>query len=235
MRSQRLALASGAIYVLAILIGNGLAEGGESSGDDAAVVLAELQRGLSPVQVFGLTLEILGFALFVVFLGALYRALRRAGGSDGDSWLAVAALGGGLISIAVKVASIGPGMTARMRADDLSPELARTLEDLGGASFVISGYTLGIFLAAAALATLVTRIVPRWLASAGVVVGVLTLAAGTAGILDPAGYVPIPFLLGLLWILVVSVVLAVRPPSTGAADRTGRAAGTVPAGAVGTA
>lgn len=233
MRSQRLALASGALYVLAILIGNGLAEPGTIDGDDAVAVLAELQRGLSPVQTFGLTLEILGFALFVVFLGALYRTTRRA--ETRDSWLAVTALGAGLLTVAVKVASIGPAMAARMRADDLSPELARTLEDINGAGFVVSGYTLGIFVAAAALATLVTRLIPRWLASAGVVVGVLTIAAGTAGILDPAGYVPIPFLLGLVWILAVSVLLAVRARSTGGSDRPGHAAGTVPAGAAGTA
>jgi hypothetical protein len=135
----------------------------------------------------------------------------------------------------VKVASIGPGMSARLRADELSPELARTLEDIGDAAWVISGYMLGIFLAAAALATLVTRLVPRWLASVGVVVGVLTIAAGTAGILDPAGYVPIPYLLGLVWILAVSVVLAVRTRSADDGDPSVRAAGTVPAGVVGTA
>ena len=233
MWSQRLALASGAMYVVAILTGNGLAEGGESSGDDAAAVLAELQRDLSPVQAFGLTLEILGFVLFVVFVGALYRTLRRAEASDG--WLAVTALGAGLVSVAGKIASIGPAMVARQRADDLSPELARALEDINGAGFVISGYTLGIFLAAAALGSLVTRLLPRWLAATGVVVGVLTIAAGTAGILDPAGYVPIPFLLGLAWILAVSVVLAVRARPAGDADGPGRAAGTVPAGAVRTA
>lgn len=231
MRSQRLALASGALYVIAILTGNGLAEPGDTNGDDAAAVLAELQRDLTPVQAFGLTLEILGFALFVVFVGALYATLRRAG----DGWLAPTALGAGLLTAAVKVASIGPAMTARLRADDLSPDLALVLEDMNGAGFVISGYTLGIFLAAAALATLVTRLVPRWLASAGVVVGVLAIAAGTAGILDPAGYMPIPFLLGLVWILAVSILLAVRARPTGDADGPGRAAGTVPAGAVGTA
>jgi hypothetical protein len=233
MRSQRLALASGAVYVLAILIGNGLAEAGNSGGDDGAAVLADLQRGFTPVQAFGLTLEILGFALFIVFLGALYRTLRRAETADG--WLAVTALGAGLVTVAVKVASIGPAMAARMRADDLSPELARTLEDINGAGFVISGYTLGIFVGAAALATLVTRLVPRWLASAGVVVGVLTIAAGTAGILDPAGYVPIPFLLGLVWVVAVSVVLAIRARPAGDSAPPDRAAETVPAGAVGTA
>ncbi|WP_167762073.1 DUF4386 family protein [Blastococcus sp. CT_GayMR20] len=233
MRSQRLALASGAVYVLAILIGNGLAEAGTSDGDDAAAVLADLQRGFSPVQAFGLTLEILGFALFLVFLGALYRTLRRAETADG--WLAATALGAGLVTVAVKISSVAPALAARFRADDLSPELARTMEDIGGAGFVISGYTLGIFVGAAALATLVTRLVPRWLAAAGVVVSVLTIAAGTAGILDPAGYVPVPFLLGLVWIVAVSVVLTVRARPAGDPIRPGRPAEVVPAGAARTA
>ena len=44
MRSQRLALASGALYVLAIMIGNGLYEAGKTGADDGAGALADLQR-----------------------------------------------------------------------------------------------------------------------------------------------------------------------------------------------
>ena len=66
-------------------------------------------------------------------------------------------------------------------------------------------------------------------------VGVLTIAAGTAGIVDPAGYVPVPFLLGLVWVL-VDERRAGRPRRpAGDAYRPGRAAEAVPAGAVGTA
>jgi hypothetical protein len=36
------------------------------------------------------------------------------------------------------------------------------------------------------------------------------VAAGVAGILDPIGYVPVPFLLCLAWVLVTSIVLTVR-------------------------
>ena len=139
------------------------------------------------------------------------------------------------MTVAVKLASIGPVMAAHLRADELTPDLARTLNDLGGADFVISGYTSGIFVAAAAAATLATRLLPRWMSFAGIVVGVLTIAAGTAGIVDPAGYVPIPFLLGLLWVLATSIVLAVRAGNARDDGRSGRAAEAVPAGAVGTA
>ena len=233
MRSERLAAASGAVYVLAILIGNGLHEAGATGADDGPGILADLQRTPSPAQTTGLVLEVLGFTAFLVFLGALFRIMRRAERPDG--WLAATAFGAGLVTVAVKLGSIGPSMAANLRVDDLTPDLARTLNDLGGADFVISGYTSGIFVAAAAAATLASRVLPTWLAIAGVVVGVLTIAAGTAGIVDPASYVPIPFLLGLLWVLVTSVVLAVRGPSSRDDDARSHAAETVPTGAAGPA
>ena len=137
------------------------------------------------------------------------------------------------MTVAVKLGSIGPVMAAQLRADNLTPDLARTLNDLGGADFVISGfYTSGIFVAATA-AALLLRLLPRWMSVAGIVVGVLTVAAGTAGIVDPAGYVPVPFLLGLLWVLAASIVLL--RAGNGRDDGRGHAAEAVPAGAVGTA
>lgn len=233
MRSQRLALASGAVYVVAILIGNGLYEMGASGAEDGAGILADLQRTDGPAQTAGLVMEILGFTAFLVFLGALYRTTRRVEGPDG--WFATTAYGAGLVTVAVKLGSVAPLMAADLRADDLTPDLARTLDDLGGAAFVISGYTSGIFVAAAAAAVLVTRMLARWLSFAGVVVGVLTVAAGTAGVVDPGGYVPVPYLLGLLWVLAASATMAVRGPRTPDADTSSRAAGAVPAGAAGTA
>lgn len=109
--------------------------------EDGAGVLADLQRPTSAVQTVGLTLEILGFTAFLVFLGVLYRTLRRAEGTDG--WLAATALGAGLVTVAVKLGSIWPGMAASLRTDELTPDLARTLNDLSGADFVISGYSSG--------------------------------------------------------------------------------------------
>ena len=229
MRFERMGAASGAVYVLAIMIGNGLYESGSSGGDDGPGMLADLQRETTMVHSVGLTLEVLGFTAFLVFLGYLYRVLRCAEGPDG--WLASTALGAGLVTVAIKLGSIAPVMAADLRSQELTPDLVRTLMDLGGAAFVVSGYSSGIFVAAAAAATLTGRVLPRWLALAGVAVGVLTVAAGAAGVLDPASYVPLPFLFGLLWLLVTSAVLTVRgsnPPAIGtqsAAMPMGAAAG----------
>ena len=79
---------------------------------------------------------------------------------------------------------------------------------------MISGYLYGIFVLAAAGSAFVSRALPRWLAISGLVAGTLTVAAGVAGILDPIGYVPVPFLLCLAWVLVTSIVLTARRRTT---------------------
>jgi hypothetical protein len=95
--------------------------------------------------------------------------------------------------------------------DDLTRESARTLVDLNDTAFVSSGLMLGLFVAAAAWVFLVHRVLTRWIGWVGLVSGVLAVAAGVVGMAYPAGYFPVPFLAGLLWILVVSVLLTVRP------------------------
>jgi hypothetical protein len=230
MRSERLAAATGAAYVALIMVGNGLATG-NGDPEDGPTILAHLRDGRSPAQTVGVLMEILGFAVFLVFLGYLYRVLRRAEGTDG--WGAAVALGAGLVTTAVKLSSATAMLASEAHPDQLTPDLARTLNDIGGGGFVVSGYVYGIFVAAAAGAAFASRALPRWLSISGLVAGALTVAAGAAGVLDPIGYVPVPFLLCLAWVLATSIVLTVR---------AGRQAGTnsddataVPAGVPATA
>jgi hypothetical protein len=230
MRSERLAAATGAIYVALLMIGSGLATG---NGDpqDGPTILAHLRHGRTATETVGVTMEILGFAVFLVFLGYLYRVLRRAEGAEG--WAAAVALGAGLVTTAVKLSSATAMLASEAHPGQLTPDLARTLNDIGSGGFVISGYLYGVFVLAAAGSALASRALPRWLTISGLVAGVLTVAAGVAGILDPIGYVPVPFLLCLAWILVASIVLSVQ------AGRHGRRASgdatAVPAGVPATA
>jgi hypothetical protein len=231
MRSQRFAAATGAIYVVLTMVGSGLATG---NGDpqDGATILAHLRHGRSLTETIGVTMEILGFAVFLAFLGYLYRVLRRAEGAEG--WGAAVAFGAGLVTMAVKLATSASGVAARLHLGQLDAALARTLNDLGSAGFVVSGYLYGVFVLAAAGSAFASRALPRWLTLSGLVVGVLTIAAGTAGILDPVGYVPVPFLLCLAWVLVTSIVLTLRG-SRPAGERSGRIADAVPTGVSATA
>ena len=192
---ERIGAATGAFFVIAILVG-GAMEGGH------------LQRGPTIVNRVGLIWALLGFAAFLVFVGYLHRVLRRAEGPDG--WLATVSLGAGLLYLAIKVGSAAPIVVAGYRIDELTPDLSRTLVDLNDAAFVVSGMMFGLFAVAAAAACLAHMVLPRWLGWFGLASGLLTLAAGIVGVVDPMNYNPMPFLGGLLWTLIASTLLAVR-------------------------
>jgi hypothetical protein len=211
--SARLAAASGIFFFVALFVGNGLALAGVPEVTDAASALARLQHDPGPLNRIGLSLEILAFPAFLVFLGYVYRVLRRAEGPDG--WASGVALGGGLLYVAIKFGSITPVMVGFTRQDELSPELARTLIDLNDMAFVTSGLLLGVFCLAAAGSCLAYRMQPRWLGWSGVVVGALTVAFGVVGIVAVDSWSPLPFLGSGLWTLGFSIMLTVRGPRSG--------------------
>lgn len=205
----RVGAASGAVCVVSVMVGNGMALAGQGEATDGPGVLADLVRPPSAVNVAGLSLELLGWLALVMFLGYLYRVLARAEGDDG--WLAPAAFGAGLIMVSIKLGSVSPLVAGWHRRDGgLSVATAETLNDLGGAAFIVSGWATGLLVAFAAGSALVSRVLPRWLCWFGVASGVATLVAGTMGILYPRDYLPLPFLAGLLWLLMTSVLLTLR-------------------------
>ena len=189
--SARLAAASGAFYVIAVIVGNAL------MGADAGY----LARA-------GYALAVLGFIAFVVFVAFMHRILRIAEGPDG--WVATVALGAGLLHSAVRFEAQAPRMVEAYRGDALSPELARTLVDLNGMAFVVTGL-LGLYVASAGWVCVKHRLLSRSLGWFGLVTGVLAVLAGVVGMVDPDLYVPLAFLAGLVWTLVVSILLTVRP------------------------
>jgi hypothetical protein len=202
--------------VVAIFAGNSLSESGNSGKTDAASLLADLQRDMTFGNNLGFALEILGFVLFFFFLGAFYRVLHRAEGPEG--WLAGTAFGAGLASLAVKVGSAAPLAAALYRRDDIDANTARTLIDINGGAFVVDGLLVAIFVLAAALSILGSRVLPAWVAWSGVVLGLIGLATPTVGILDMDNYNPVPFLLDLVWTIVVGSMLALRTRDSAVPD-----------------
>lgn len=177
----RLGAASGAVFVV-------LPFGLSSSGSDSQIVVA---------------LELLGLLLFIPFLGYLWSVLRDAEGPGG--WLSATALGAGLVGITMKLASIAPGWAARDFGDTTA--IHKALERMNEVAFIAQMLPDGVMLAAVAILTLKAGALPGWLG---------WLAAGTAplllvnGMFLDADFGP-AFLLFLLWTLLASVVLTVRP------------------------
>jgi hypothetical protein len=177
----RLGAVSGALAVVLIF-------GLTSSGSDSQIVVA---------------LELLGLLLFIPFLGYLWSVLRDAEGPAG--WLSATALGAGLVGVTMKLASIAPGWAARDFGDTTA--IHEALERVNEAAFIAQMLPDGVMLAAIALLTLKTHALPRWLGWLAAVAAPLLLVNGM--FLD-ADFGP-AFLLFLLWTLLASVVLTVRP------------------------
>jgi hypothetical protein len=138
---------TGAAYVLLVGIGEELST---SPGPQVAHPTGQQDiAGLhwlthSPWGQVGVTLELLGFAAALLFIGFLAARLREGG------WLAAAALAGGVAWVAVKLASAAPMLAAYLLRDEMSPETARTLFDINGAAFVLGWLPAGVFIAGAA-------------------------------------------------------------------------------------
>ena len=177
----RIGAACGAVFVV-LLFGLPL------TGSDSTIVLVG---------------ELIGLLLFIPFLGYLCSVLREAEGPGG--WLAATAFGAGLVNIAIKLGSIAPGNAADRFADTTTTHQA--LDVMNSTAFIATMLPLSVLTAAAAVVIVRTRVLPRWLG---------WLAAGTAplllvnGMFLDAEFGP-AFLLFLLWVLLVSVVLTVRP------------------------
>lgn len=206
--AERIGAGSGAVCFVAVMVGNGLALAGQSGATGGPQLLADLTAESSLVNDIGLTLELLGWAALMAFIGYLYGVLRRAEGADG--WLAALAFGAGMVMVTIKLVSVVPLAAGWYRRDSLTVGTAETLNDLAGGAFIVSGWATGLLVAAASASSLISRVLPRWLSWFGVLGGIGALAAGTAGILDPRGYFPWLFIIALLWVLLASVVLTLR-------------------------
>jgi hypothetical protein len=204
--SDRLAAACGAATILLLMVGGdvlGTPPGEQSAHPTGQQDLANLEWVAStPSAQVGVGLELLGFALMIVFISYLSTRVRDAG------WLATAALAGGIMEVAIKLGSGAPMFTAYLLRDEISPETARVLIDMNGAAFVLSWLPMGVFVACAAGAGLAVGLLGRVLGWGGVIVGVATVIVTAATGVHILSAIFVPFLLCALWVLLVSLRLA---------------------------
>jgi len=223
---DRIGAATGAAFVALILVGNGMTSG-VSTADSAHPTGDQVLRDVahqasSTTFTAGFVLEALGFAAFIGFLGYLAGVLRRVPGRGPGGIAAGTAIVSGSVMLAVKLGSAAPLGALAIDHGHISPQLAQVLNDMSGVAFVISWLPFAIFTGATAAGLHRASLVGRPTAYSGLALGVAGLALSIAGVHDPLGANPLAFLLGLAWLLAVSVRLAVRP-GTGA--RTGTTGG----------
>jgi len=211
--ADRIGAACGAAYILLILVGNQLSSGASSDPHPSgAKDLADFAATPSVAQTVGFTMEVTGFLAFMFFLGWLVQALRQRGGAA--PWLAGTAGIAGVITLAVKLASAMPIIAGELDHRELTPTLARLLSDMNGAAFVVTFLPYGVFVASAGMAFLATGFLGRVAGWSGVAIGALTVLVTLVSHIDPVNTNVMPFMAGLLWLLVIGIRLAWRGPRT---------------------
>jgi len=201
---DRVGALSGAAYILLANFGSALigesSSGAESPGQR---ILDEQQRyAENPWTNVAFAVVILALMALMMFVGYLCSRVRDAG------WLATTALIGGTAALIANFLSVSLLIAVFVLRDDISPELARALQDVDGAGHLVQLLPLGVFALFASAAALVTRTLGRVLSWAGIAVGatsIIVLAA--SGLPANDDFFLWPFLLVILWMAVISVRL----------------------------
>jgi hypothetical protein len=211
---ERVGAASGAVYVGLLIVGGSMMTSGttDTTRPTGEQVLSNLRRTAeSGSAKVGLALALLGFAAFAAFLGYLHGVLRRAEGQQ-RSWLPTAAVFAGISALVIKWGSGSFVGAAILRKDEISPDLARTLNDLDSAAFWTSWLPYAVFVGLTAVVILRTRFVPRGFGWVGLVLAVAGVATSASVDLQISDLGAAPYLLSVLWVLALSGVLAIRGP-----------------------
>ncbi len=200
MTAERQAGISG--ITVAVLFGVGSAIWALDMPEDGSAVIdvIDFYRDTADRIVIGGSLSLLAIAAFLWFAAALRRVLADAEGND---VLATTAFAGGLLSMAAGIGAESINMAAALRAqdDELSDELAQSLFEtsqvLGSAATAVG---LGVLaLATAAVALRSGLVLPRILAMAFVVLGVVLLSPlSHVNWLPGAALVVITFVVGIV-------------------------------------
>ena len=178
----------------------------EDTTGDGAQILSDAAQAASPAEQISIALFLIGFAALVVVLAVLAAAI--AGRTPVLAGVVAIA---GAASVAIKLIEAQTGIALRQAADVLDPGTAEVLVGMDEAGFTVHGFLLSLALGAAGLGLLRARAVPSWLAWWAAVAGALGVLTAIVGIVWPAAYVPIPFLLLLVWLVALGIVGARRP------------------------
>ena len=185
------------------LVANSLYEDSIGNGRQ---ILSEAATDPPAIEQVSVALFLLGFVALIVVLGVLSGAIAGR-----TPYLAGVVAIAGAAAVAIKLAEAQTGMALREAADLLDPGTAEVLVGMDEAGFTVHGFLISLALGAAALGLLRSGVVPSWLAWWGIVMGGLGVLTATVGIVWPPTYVPIPYLLLLVWLVALGIVGARRP------------------------
>lgn len=137
-------------------------------------------------------------AMLLVFFGGYLRKVLRAAEGEGGVLSAVALVGTAIMAVGIAIDGT-IAIALAESAEDIDPTAVQALQALWDNDFLPIALGITLFLLATGIAVVRHGGLPKWLGWVAIVLAVLGVT--------PAGFVA--FLGGALWILVVSVLLAV--------------------------
>jgi hypothetical protein len=197
-RWERLAPLTGVLSILVIIVAVVLIGGNTPGGDDpAAKILGFYTKHRNKEMGAGYILSIAA-PLFVFFSVSLRNVLAAA---PARGRLAAAAFAGGIMTAAGILIAAALHIALADSAKHGTADVVQALNYLDADNYPIFVFALATMLLAAGISIARTRVLPLWL-------GIVAIVAAVASF-TPAGF--FGFLLGLLWVIVVSIWLAARP------------------------
>lgn len=201
---------TGAAFVVLVIVG--FIVGGEppSIDDDSAAEITEFYKDNKDSVMFGSGIAVVASTLFVFFGAYLRRALSTV---EGENGMLPAIAFAGTVVFAIGVAIDGTiSFALADSADDISPQAVESLSALWNNDFLPLALGLQLLFLATGL-SLVRHagVLPKWLGWVALLLGVVAVT--------PVGFVA--FMAGGVWVLIASVMLALRardrqPPSAAA-------------------
>ena len=201
----RWAALGGAIYVVLFVIGTIFMFSGAPQGDDPPAKFVQWFSDSGHRDRIHVGWVLMGLSIF--FLLWFIAALRRVvAGIDTDGLLTTLVAIGGTVYATSALVAISVNDAIRTMSDDtyrhrVFPELIHAADDAGWVIHATGAVGLSAMIIAASLAFMWRGVWPTWAGWLGVVVGILSLFS----------VVVFPQFLFLLWILIVSVLLFMRP------------------------
>lgn len=197
----------GVLYVVLFVIGTIVLFDGppDSSAAPAKVIQWYSDSGHRDRVNVGWILITLAVFFLLWFIAALRRAVSMV---DGEGILTGMVAIGGSVYAALALASVALNTGIRTMSDDtyqhrVFPELIHAAGDVSWVMHATGAVGLGAMIIAASLAFMWGGVWPNWAGWVGVLVGVLALGSIAF----------FPQFLFLLWILVVSIMMFLRPHS----------------------
>jgi hypothetical protein len=205
-RPPRLAMLSGAVFVVLLIVAFAVLGGDTPDENDSAREVFTFYTDHQDKQIAAALVLIACVPFLMIFSAVLHRTLRAFEGPGG--WLSTLALAGGVAAAAGFLITASIHLALIAAADEKAIGAAHALNFLDALCFPAFVAPMGVLVFATGFATFRGGgALPRWLGWVAVVVGLL--------VFTPAGFPAA--VASTLWVLVASIVLYLRGAPTAAA------------------